>query len=102
MQPVGGHHRAVFFDNRDVGQSSEADGPYTIADMAQDALALADHLELDSVQLVGVSMGGAIAQEMALAAPERIQTLTLAVTSARGGPGPPTSRGCGATARASR
>jgi 3-oxoadipate enol-lactonase len=85
MQPFGEHHRAVFFDNRDVGQSSEADGPYTIADMAQDALALADHLELESFHLVGVSMGGAIAQEMALAAPERIQTLTLAVTFAGAG-----------------
>ena len=40
--------------------------------MARDALALADALELDSFHLLGVSMGGAIAQEMALAAPERI------------------------------
>ena len=79
------HHRLVIFDNRDVGQSSMADGPYEIADMAQDTLALADHLELESFHLLGVSMGGAIAQEMALAAPDRIQTLTLAVTFARAG-----------------
>src|SRR4051794_40085623 len=85
MQPFGERHRAVFFDNRDVGQSSMADGPYAIADMAQDALALADELELESFHLVGVSMGGAIAQHMALAAPERIRTLTLAVTFAGGG-----------------
>jgi 3-oxoadipate enol-lactonase len=74
--------KVVAFDNRDVGQSSYADGDYEIADMAQDALALADHLELDSFHLVGVSMGGAIAQEMALAAPERIRTLNLCVTFA--------------------
>jgi pimeloyl-ACP methyl ester carboxylesterase len=78
-------YRTVIFDNRDVGQSSMADGPYELADMAQDALALADALELDSFHLLGASMGGAIAQEIALAAPERIRTLTLAVTFAAGG-----------------
>jgi 3-oxoadipate enol-lactonase len=77
-------HRTVIFDNRDAGQSSMAEGPYEIADMARDALALADALELDSFHLVGVSMGGAIAQEIALAAPERLRTLTLAVTFASG------------------
>jgi 3-oxoadipate enol-lactonase len=78
-------HRTVIFDNRDVGQSSMASSDYGIADMAGDALALADVLELDSFHLLGVSMGGAIAQEMALAAPERVRTLTLAVTFAAGG-----------------
>ena len=78
-------HQTIVFDNRDVGQSSMADGPYEVSDMAQDALALADALELDSFHLLGVSMGGAIAQEMALAAPERIRTLTLAVTWPAGG-----------------
>jgi 3-oxoadipate enol-lactonase len=78
-------HRTVIFDNRDVGQSSMANGPYEIADMAGDALALADALELDSFHLLGVSMGGAIAQEIALAAPERVRTLTLAVTFPAGG-----------------
>ena len=72
----------MIFDNRDVGQSSLADGPYEIADMARDTLALADALELESFHLLGVSMGGAISQEVALAAPERVRTLTLAVTFA--------------------
>jgi 3-oxoadipate enol-lactonase len=79
------HHRTVIFDNRDVGQSSMADGPYELADMATDALALADALELDSFHLLGVSMGGAISQEIALAAPERVRSLTLAVTYTYGG-----------------
>ncbi len=78
-------HRTVIFDNRDVGQSSYVEGDYEVTDMAQDALALADALELDRFHLVGVSMGGAIAQEMALAAPQRVRTLTLAVTFAAGG-----------------
>ena len=79
------HFRVITFDNRDVGQSKQADGPYEVADMAHDALALADHLELDSFHLLGMSMGGAIAQEMALTAQERLRTLTLVVTFAGGG-----------------
>jgi pimeloyl-ACP methyl ester carboxylesterase len=79
------HHRVITFDNRDVGQSKQAEGPYEIADMARDALALADHLGLDSFHLLGMSMGGAIAQEMALQAQERLRTLTLVVTFAGGG-----------------
>ena len=79
------HYRVITFDNRDVGQSKQADGPYEIADMARDALALADHLELDTFHLLGMSLGGAIAQEMALLAPERLRTLTLVVTFAGGG-----------------
>ena len=79
------HYRVVTFDNRDVGQSPQADGPYEVRDMAEDALGLADHLGLDTFHLVGMSMGGAIAQEMALAAPGRIRTLTLVVTFAGGG-----------------
>jgi 3-oxoadipate enol-lactonase len=78
-------YRTITFDNRDVGQSSMAAGPYEITDMAQDTLALADALELESFHLVGVSMGGAIAQEVALAAPDRVRTLTLAMTWPRGG-----------------
>ncbi|HEX8067618.1 MAG TPA: alpha/beta hydrolase [Thermoleophilaceae bacterium] len=73
-------YRTVVFDNRDVGRSSHADGPYEVTDMAADALALADALELDAFHLVGLSLGGAIAQEMALAAPDRVRTLTLCVT----------------------
>lgn len=73
-------YRTIAFDNRDVGQSAMAAGPYEISDMAADALALADELGLDTFHVVGVSMGGAIAQELALRAPERVRTLQLAVT----------------------
>jgi pimeloyl-ACP methyl ester carboxylesterase len=85
LQAFSGEHRTVIFDNRDVGRSSMAEPGYDIADMARDALALADDLELDSFHLLGVSMGGAIAQEIALQAPGRIRTLTLAVSFATGG-----------------
>jgi len=78
-------HQTVIFDNRDVGQSDYAAGDYEVSDMAADALALADELGLESFHLLGISMGGAIAQEIALAAPERVSTLTLTVTFPRGG-----------------
>jgi pimeloyl-ACP methyl ester carboxylesterase len=80
IQAFSSEYRTVIFDNRDVGQSSKSEDDYEIADMARDALALADELELDRFHLVGISMGGAIAQEIALQAPERVLTLTLAVT----------------------
>jgi pimeloyl-ACP methyl ester carboxylesterase len=82
VQAFAERHRTVIFDNRDVGQSSMAGEQYEIRDLAQDTLALADALELDSFHLLGYSMGGAISQEVALAAPERVRTLTLAVTYA--------------------
>jgi len=85
LQAFPASHRTVIFDNRDVGQSSMADPGYEIADMARDALALADELELETFHLLGVSMGGAIVQEVATQAPERVRTLTLAVTFPAGG-----------------
>ena len=57
-------HRTVIFDNRDVGRSSTVEQDYEIADLAHDTLALADALGLESFHLLGVSMGGAIAQEL--------------------------------------
>src|SRR5436190_10594949 len=78
--PFSEHYQAVFFDNRDVGQSSLANRDYSTAEMAEDVLALADHLGLDRFHLLGVSLGGMVSQHVALRAPERVRTLTLAVT----------------------
>jgi 3-oxoadipate enol-lactonase len=80
IQPFSERYRAVFFDNRDIGRSSLAPDGYTTADMAEDVLALADHLELETFHLLGISLGGMVSQQVALAAPERVRTLTLAVT----------------------
>ena len=85
---VGQAVPGVAIENRDVGRSSYASGPYDIADMADDTLALADHLGLDEFHLLGLSMGGAIAQEIALPRPSGCRTLTLVVTW--GGSGPAT------------
>ncbi len=78
-------HRLVIFDNRDVGRSGYAHAPYEISDMAADALALADHLGLGRFHLLGVSMGGAISQQIALIAAERLLTLTICASWAGGG-----------------
>ncbi len=75
----------VVFDNRGMGRSGQAELPFTIADMAADAAALLDALGIAEAHVVGISMGGAIAQELALANPDRVRTLTLGATFC-GGP----------------
>jgi len=70
------------FDNRDMAPSGLASGPYTVADMARDALAVMDAAGIARAHVLGHSMGGAIAQELALMAPERVDRLILANTFA--------------------
>ena len=72
--------RVVTFDNRGVGRSSHPPGPYTSRQMAEDTKALADTLGLAPFHLAGVSMGGLIAQEYALAYPNDLRSVVLANT----------------------
>jgi 3-oxoadipate enol-lactonase len=83
---VEGDFDAVVFDNRGIGLSPEAVEPFTIREMADDALALLDRLEVERAHVFGISMGGMIAQELALAAPERVRTLAIGCSYC-GGPG---------------
>ena len=102
-------YRVVRFDNRDIGRSSQIDAPvridfadlimkqmrgekikspYTLRDMAADACGLLDHLEISRAHVVGASMGGMIAQEVAINFPERMLTLT-SIMSSSGNPALP-------------
>lgn len=95
-------HRVIRFDNRDVGKSSwldllgvphvmtlliaalarqPVDAPYLLRDMAADAVRLLDALQIDRAHVVGASMGGMIAQAMAIAFPSRVCTLTSIMSS---------------------
>ncbi len=77
------HFRVITFDNRGVGKSDKPGGPYTTAMMADDAVHLMDHLGIDRANVMGASMGGMIAQELAINHPERVIRLVLACTYAR-------------------
>ncbi len=76
--------RVVLFDNRGSGDSAVPPGPYTTAGMADDAAALLDILGLDRAHVLGVSLGGMIAQELALRHPRRVERLVLACTTPGG------------------
>ncbi len=105
--------RVIRFDNRDIGHSTKLSGgkrlspiellklrffripvaaPYRLHDMAQDTVALMDALSVKSAHVVGASMGGMIAQEMAISFPQRLRSLT-SIMSTTGDPKvPPPSR----------
>jgi pimeloyl-ACP methyl ester carboxylesterase len=101
--------RVIRFDNRDIGKSSKLSGgkrlgaiellklrvlnipvaaPYTLLDMAKDTTGLLDALGIKSAHLVGMSMGGMIAQEIAISFPERVRSLT-SIMSSTGNPKTP-------------
>jgi len=87
VDQVGGlsdRYRVTTFDNRGVGRSTTPEGEFTIADFAADTADLMDALEIESAHVVGSSMGGAIAQELVLAHPERVRSLVLNGTWCRG------------------
>ncbi|MGE0286789.1 MAG: alpha/beta fold hydrolase [Bradyrhizobium sp.] len=110
---AGRGFRVIRFDNRDIGKSSRMSGgkrlslvellklrflripvaaPYKLRDMAVDTIGLMDHLRVRSAHIVGASMGGMIAQEIAITFPERVRSMT-SIMSTTGNPKvPPPTR----------
>lgn len=79
-------YRVLSFDNRGIGRTAKPAGPYSSELLSADAKALVDELDIERFHLMGVSMGGMIAQTYALAYPENVRSLTLACTYAAPGP----------------
>ena len=75
------HFRVIAFDNRSSGRSNTPDKVYLIREMADDAAGLLDHLRIKRCHVIGHSMGGYIAQELAIYYPERVGKLVLEATA---------------------
>lgn len=85
LRTLSADFNVLAIDLRGHGESPTPAGPYTVAELAGDVLALLDRLDLAAVHLVGLSLGGAVAQWIAAHTPARVLTLTLLCTSARFG-----------------
>lgn len=75
-------YRVIVFDNRGAGRTDAPDTPYSVEMMADDTAGLLDALGIEKAHILGVSMGGYIAQEFALKHPQRVKSLILATTGA--------------------
>jgi pimeloyl-ACP methyl ester carboxylesterase len=83
---IAAHHRVIAFDNRGVGGTGSS-VPHTVEQMGADAIAFIRVLGLERVDLFGFSLGGGVAQMVALQAPELVRRMILAGTGPRGGGG---------------
>ena len=79
------HYQVVTYDGRGMGRSSRANAPCTVRTMADDAVGLMDHLAIGRAHILGVSLGGMVAQEVAINYPQRVNKLVLASTTPGGG-----------------
>jgi pimeloyl-ACP methyl ester carboxylesterase len=85
VSELSGSFRVLTFDNRDMGRSSHWPWPYGVAQMADDAIAVLDAAGVERAHVYGLSLGGMVAQELALRYPERVHALVLGATTP-GGP----------------
>lgn len=89
IHALSSDHHVIAVDHRGHGGSPAPTGPYTIADLGGDIVALLDKLDLDAVHVVGLSLGGAVGQWLAAHHPRRVRTLTLLCTAAQFAPAGP-------------
>ncbi|WP_210242866.1 alpha/beta fold hydrolase [Pararhizobium mangrovi] len=83
VEALGDRFRVVTFDNRGAGESTQVDEPVTTGDLARDTIALMDRLGIENAHVVGRSMGGAIAQIVALQRPDLVRSLVLCASFAK-------------------
>jgi 3-oxoadipate enol-lactonase len=83
LAELGEAFELIVFDHRGHGASPVPPGPYAVADLGRDVVALLDRLKLERVAYAGLSIGGMVGQWLAVHAPERIQALVLICTAAR-------------------
>jgi pimeloyl-ACP methyl ester carboxylesterase len=80
VQEYEKYFKCIVIDNRGVGKSDQTEGPYNTAMMAEDTIAVMDHARVDKARIAGISMGGAITQQLALNHPERVKSIALIST----------------------
>lgn len=85
MQALTKHFRVLRYDMRGHGNSPSPAGPYSIADLGNDVLALLDHHNIQQASICGISLGGVIAQWLGIHAAERVDKLILCNTAAKVG-----------------
>ncbi|MGE5222041.1 MAG: 3-oxoadipate enol-lactonase [Omnitrophica WOR_2 bacterium] len=83
IQPFRDRFRIIRYDQRGHGLSDVPPGPYTLRNLTDDLSALLDHLEVDEVVLIGISVGGLVAMDFALLYPARVRRLVLCDTAPR-------------------
>jgi len=76
------YYKVIIFDNRGIGRTEMSSEPYTIRTMAEDVIGLMDYLGIDKAHILGLSLGGMVAQEIAISYPERVRKLVLGSTLA--------------------
>jgi 3-oxoadipate enol-lactonase len=75
------HYRCIALDNRGAGRSGAPSGPYSLEQMARDAIAVMDYESILRASIMGISMGGIVSQLVAIKYPERVHSLVLAATA---------------------
>jgi 3-oxoadipate enol-lactonase len=83
QRALGSQFNVILVDNRGVGGSDRPPGPYDLESMANDAIAVLDHLGVDTAHVMGASMGGVLAQILAVRHADRVRSLVLACTACR-------------------
>ena len=84
VAPLAESYRVIRMDNRGIGESDVPEGPYTVRAMAEDVVRVLDEARAERAHVVGTSLGGMVAQELAIAWPDRVVKLVLACTTPGG------------------